>query len=427
MPTLFDHALTRRALLRLGLSGAVLATVPWPGRGVAAAAAAPHFLVTIFCDGGWDVTQTLDPHSPTDTTDGIDVDVPGQPVSQLTTVGPITYVSNSVARPAVDTFFARWATRTAVVNGINTRSTSHDQSRQLVLTGYLDPTRADFAVMAAHHTGADLPLPHLLLSGPSFGGPFAGLSGRVGGQLRTVLNYDRIPGRIEENDAQMAVSALGEAYVQQALAQQEQLEGASALKGRLAQFSDANARGDRLVRLASSLPRGNGDGAQLAASLGAAFRAGMTTSVTIDGEGGFDTHSNNEDQSGRWDNLFSFLDALVGGLSTQTGLVSPSLLDETTVVVVSEFGRTPELNGDNGKDHHPFTSVLLCGKNVRPGTFGLTDGEQEGVKVDFATGRASDTGLVVDVQNVVAGILSLVGANSAEYLASVRPFTAMVA
>jgi uncharacterized protein (DUF1501 family) len=426
MHSRFDEGLTRRSLLRLGLSGAALAAMPWPLRGSAFAAGAPHFLVTFFCDGGWDPTQTLDAHDPLDATDGIDVDVPGQPVSQIVTVGPITYMSNVVTRPAVDAFFSRWADRSAIVNGVNTRSTSHDQSRQLMLTGYLDPTRADFAVMAAHHNGTEMPLPHLLLSGPSFGGPFAGLSGRVGGQLRTVLNYDRIPGRMEGGDSQLAVSALGEAYVQQALARQQALESGGALRGRLAQFSDANDRGDRLVRLASSLPRGNNDGAQLAASLGAAFRAGMTTSVTISGQGGFDTHDDNTQQNGRWDSVFGFLDDFVAGLSTQAGVGSASLLDETTVIVVSEFGRTPELNGDNGKDHHPFTSALLVGKRVRPGVFGLTDRQQEGVKVNFSTGMPSDTGELLDVQNFVAGVLTLVGANPSEYLQSVSPFTAMV-
>jgi hypothetical protein len=33
---------------------------------------------------------------------------------------------------------------------------------------------------------------------------------------------------------------------------------------------------------------------------------------------------------------------------------------------------------------------------------------------------------VLDVQNVVAGILTLVGANASEYLPTVRPFTAFV-
>src|SRR5215475_7205299 len=197
MRTPWDSELTRRTLLKLGVSSAVLAAIPLPRRHAAWADANPHLLVTFVGDGGWDVTQVFDVHDPLDATDEIDVDVPqaisGLPPSQIATVGGITYVSNPTTRPAVDTFFANWASRAVIVNGINTRSTSHDQSRQLVLTGYIDPTRADFAVMAAHHNGIDLPLPHLLLSGASFGGPFAGLSGRIGGQLGDALDYRRVP------------------------------------------------------------------------------------------------------------------------------------------------------------------------------------------------------------------------------------------
>src|SRR5262249_7657586 len=155
-----------------------------------------------------------------------------------------------VRRPNVDLFFNNWATRSAIVNGINTRSTSHDQSRQLVLTGYLDATRADFAVMAAHHNGPDLPLPHLLISGASFGRPFAGLSGRVGRQLSTALTYNRIPGHTDPTASQLTVSALGEAFIQQALERERMLGDGSAVTGKLEQFRDASQRGDKLVRLA---------------------------------------------------------------------------------------------------------------------------------------------------------------------------------
>src|SRR6185295_7180531 len=159
-----------------------------------------------------------------------------------------------------------------------------------------------------------------------------------------------------------------------------------------------------------------------------AFRAGMTTSVTVNNVGGFDTHSDNTQQSGRWTQVFTFLDAFLAGLAAQPGLVAPTLLEETTIVYCSEFGRTPQLNGDNGKDHHPWTSMIMAGKGVRGGTtVGLTDGSQEGVKVSFATGLPDDTGQVLDVQNVVAGILTLVGANSNDYLPGIRPFTAMIA
>ncbi len=433
MKTPWTEAISRRALLQLGLSSAAILALPSPfrrARVAHAASATPHFLVTFLADGGWDVTQVFDVHDPQDQTDGVDVDVPGQPPSQIATVGGITYVSNPTTRAAVDTFFTNWASKTAVVNGINTRSTSHDQSKQLVLTGYLDPTRADFAVMAAAANGADLPLPHLLLSGLSFAGPFAGMSGRFGGALGTALSYNRIPSHANpDNGFQLNVSKVGESLIQSALDAEQQLDAGAAVAGRLDQYGDATGRADRLVRLASSLPRDTNDGKQLASSLAAAFRAGLTTSVTVDEAGGFDTHSNNQNQSDRYTDLFSFLDAFVGGLATEPGVIAATMLEETTVAYVSDFARSPQLNGDNGKDHHPWTSMLLVGKNVRGGaSYGMTDRNQEGVKTNFSTGLPDDTGQVIDVTNMVAGVLTLVGANPSTYLpAGVKPFTAMIA
>lgn len=427
--TRFDDLMfSRRALLRAGLSGAALATLPWSGGRIAwADTANPHLVITFHGDGGWDPTQVLDPHDPLDATDGIDVDIPeavsGIPPSQIVTIGDLSYVSNPVSRPNVDAFFSAWASRTAIVNGINTRSTSHDQSTQLVHTGYLDPSRAGFAVMAARHLGEDLPLPHLQLSGPSFGGQFAGLSGRVGGQLGQALAYTRM------RSNQLAVSALGEGHIQQALVRLAGLDAAAddAIAGRREQFRESQTRADKLTRLARSIPSGSNNGMQLATALGNAFRQGLTTSVTINGVGGFDTHGDHLAQGQRWDQLFAFLTQLMDGLNAEPGVQAASLLDETTIIYVSEFGRTPQLNGDNGKDHHPWTSVLMIGKRVRPGTYGLTDRDQEGVKTNFDTGRPDDTGSTIDVTNMVGGILTLCGANASAYLpAGVRPFTAMV-
>jgi uncharacterized protein (DUF1501 family) len=337
-------------------------------------------------------------------------------------------MSNPTTRPDVDTFFDAYAGRTAIINGINTRSTSHDQSRQLVMTGYLDPTKADFAVMAAHHNGIEMPLPHLLVSGQSFGGAFAGLSGRVGGQLGQVLTYNRIPSHTQAGRNQMGVSTVAEGYIQAALDAQRTIDAESSVAGKIEAYRDASVRADRLVTLARSLPRDTGDGAALGTSLALAFRSGLTTSVTINAEGGFDTHSDNTQQNQHWNDLFAFLKDLADTLASEPGVASPSMLDETTIVFCSEFGRTPELNGDNGKDHHPFTSMILVGKRVRGGTTaGSTDGEQEGVKTNFSTGQRDDVnGLVIDVQNVVAGLVTLVGANASDYLPSVRPLTAMI-
>jgi len=55
------------------------------------------------------------------------------------------------------------------------------------------------------------------------------------------------------------------------------------------------------------------------------------------------------------------------------------LLDETLVMVMGEFGRTPKLNTDGGRDHWPRAfSVLLAGAGVRGGqAVGRTDASGE--------------------------------------------------
>jgi uncharacterized protein (DUF1501 family) len=49
-------------------------------------------------------------------------------------------------------------------------------------------------------------------------------------------------------------------------------------------------------------------------------------------------------------------------------LDSRGLLDTTLVMVSSEFGRTPKINGDGGRDHWPKVfSVLLAGGGIKRG------------------------------------------------------------
>lgn len=56
-------------------------------------------------------------------------------------------------------------------------------------------------------------------------------------------------------------------------------------------------------------------------------------------------------------------------------LAQSGLLDETVVAVLSEFGRTPRLNGRGGRDHYPNAwTNFLCGGNIRGGqVIGSTD------------------------------------------------------
>ena len=89
------------------------------------------------------------------------------------------------------------------------------------------------------------------------------------------------------------------------------------------------------------------------------------------GDGGFDTHSNNFNMCKGY--LFPKLD---GCLSAQLiDLEQRGLLEDTLVVAAGEFGRTPKINRDGGRDYWAgVNSMLLAGSGIKRGyVFGSSD------------------------------------------------------
>lgn len=79
--------------------------------------------------------------------------------------------------------------------------------------------------------------------------------------------------------------------------------------------------------------------------------------------GGWDHHQNISDGFRR--QLPSFDQAFA---TLITDLEERGLLDRTLVLVTTEFGRTPKINSDGGRDHYPKVfSVVLAGGGVRRG------------------------------------------------------------
>ncbi len=87
------------------------------------------------------------------------------------------------------------------------------------------------------------------------------------------------------------------------------------------------------------------------------------------------------------------------------------LLDRTMVVVSSEFGRTPKINKDAGRDHWPKVfSVVLAGGGVKSGYIhGATDAtatepEKEPIgPEDLATTIYHQLGIVADKELMAPG------------------------
>jgi hypothetical protein len=95
--------------------------------------------------------------------------------------------------------------------------------------------------------------------------------------------------------------------------------------------------------------------------------------------GGWDTHSEN------FDRLETLVPSIDQGLSALLAdLDARGLLEDTMVVLASEFGRTPDIDEDNGRNHYPKAfSALLAGGGVKGGfRYGKTDKEGREVIAD---------------------------------------------
>jgi uncharacterized protein (DUF1501 family) len=93
--------------------------------------------------------------------------------------------------------------------------------------------------------------------------------------------------------------------------------------------------------------------------------------VTVN-SGGWDHHAK------IWDGLGKKLPAFDQGFSAFiTDMSRRGLLDETLVLVMGEFGRTPQVNKDAGRDHWGRAgSMIFAGAGVRGGNvIGATDKE----------------------------------------------------
>lgn len=98
--------------------------------------------------------------------------------------------------------------------------------------------------------------------------------------------------------------------------------------------------------------------------------------------GGWDMHNDIADaMNDKGGQLDSALTALM------TDLQSKGLLSSTLIVLCSEFGRTPTINGRGGRDHFPKVfSTLLAGGGVKGGTvYGSSDKEGREVADKQAT------------------------------------------
>ncbi|MBI4850225.1 MAG: DUF1501 domain-containing protein [Acidobacteria bacterium] len=142
------------------------------------------------------------------------------------------------------------------------------------------------------------------------------------------------------------------------------------------------------------------------------FKANRGTRFIEVDQYGWDNHINIYDDGQfnlpnlcrQFDSAFS---SLIDDLAASPGIKAPSLLDETLIVVMGEFGRTVgNLNETKGRDHYPYAfSALFAGGGVKGGrVIGSTDETGAGVKeLGWSQNRA------VHLPDIVTTIYSALG------------------
>ena len=131
-----------------------------------------------------------------------------------------------------------------------------------------------------------------------------------------------------------------------------------------------------------------------------------------------------EVETGGWD-MHNYIDEAIEGRAAMLDqavsalleeLASKGLLETTMVAIGTEFGRTPRINANSGRDHHPRAfSTLIAGGGVRGGqVHGSSDKKGFAVESDQVT-----------IQDLIATMGHGLGLDTEKviYSASGRPFT----
>ena len=425
--------LSRRAFL--GSAAGLMATAGlWYPKKAMAAPVERKFMF-FFAGGGWDTAAVLDPHFAADgvgAVPGVDHDIG----TFLGKRGGLQWVSggtgNGMAndRLDVDDYMRNWGPYSAIINGIDSHSVGHDSGTQFMMTGTSASSYADWPTLLAANSQLEYPLPHIVFSGPSFPGTNGAAVVRAGGGTLLQLMDGSINGMADAPAPLMAPPAddMVDEFVytrvadfasrQRGLARDRadglvsNIERAMELEGRQfeAGLSDlGNTLLDQMLK-ASEM-----------------FRLGLSRCAMIAIPGGYDTHGNNMVQGPQQAAFFTALNELMDHMASTPGHTADLLLNEVTIVALSEFGRTPKINGGGGKDHWPYNSVFVAGAGVNGNnTYGKTDDSLIAMPIDLKTGKESPGGAMLGAEHVGLGLLKIGGLDPTHFLPGVETLDAMV-
>ena len=403
---------SRRAVLGLGALALLL-----PRRLAAGPTVNGRKFLFVFCPGGWDPELVFAPVFSSGV-DHLRADEPAR-------VGDLAYTA-STSRLEVTSFLEAWGEQTVFINGVEVPSVAHDVCTRWTMTGDALSSTDDWVSIIAGHGASSLLMPNVHISGSVYPIRYGSAHVRLGasGQLASLLDGSALDGSdLHVSPLDPGVVALQDAVLRRRVQRWSDQRGG----GQAATLASAELLAlDRASALAPDVDALRGGTSELQDALSVACsclerRLSRTATVAfgIGGNGRWDTHADLSLQDALYVELFRSLDTTLTRLASSSGDAGGTLLDETVVVVLSEMGRTPQLNHSNGKDHWTWTSAMLLGGGLPGGrTIGGYDDALIGRPVDLDTGEVADGGASLLPGHVGATLLALADVDPAEFVSA---------
>lgn len=403
--------LSRRQLL----AALAAATAAAPKRAVASSVADRRFIF-VYTMGGWDITRVFASllGSPEVSTE---VD------AAEATVGGIPFIDHP-DRPSVRAFLEKWHGQTCFVNGVYCPSISHSGALKTTWTARPDGATADWPTRIAAAQADRYIIPYLVVGGPYFAGDDgvyvcrAGsadqLSGLVTGSALQTADHETEPPSLTSMQA-IDDWLLGEGETRGADGNENRARAAQI-------WTEAQRRSSDLKAFAQTLDLSSGEEFAEQLDLGVrALSSGLSRVVSLthpkqNSLTAWDSHAiNDPTQSYFFETLFASLDELLDKLATTAAPEGGMLSDITTVIVMSEMGRTPYMNASGGKDHWPYTSAMYIGPAITGDrVIGAFDDDQYGLAVNLDSGETEESGELLGVDVMGATMLRLADIDPAE-------------
>ncbi len=418
--------LCRRSLIKGALGGAA-AYALWPIRPLLAQNAAGHRFVACFLDGGWDVLLAGDPRDPSGSYEGIDLGL-NMLSAEYRDPFPVSMGGTEQLWGPTMRALQQHADLATFFRGINMNTVSHQTAKSYSHTGRQPAgavARGDsIATVAAsvHDQGALLP--NAAISIPSynraFDNRFSAIRMNDPREIRDLIGGTR--GALPEGVEGLLHKALEDAYscVSPAYSGRLPEDELRISRDRILklQEQDVVARFDfnadtaemNEIRALYPLEGGPGRATATAAQL---LLTDLSAAVTTRVRGGYDTHGAQwaADQPQRLVEAFEAIGAMLTHLRND----DPNF-ERTTVLVYSEFARTPKINGDGGRDHWFADTMMVFGSTLKNGVFGASNDQDLGLlAVDPTTGLPDESGFQLRPEHVMATLVQSLGGDPSPY------------